>query len=262
MKLSYPHTAIKESLLLYLSPVFIERYWEIQDAQDKDTVPDGSDTLDLVDRIVQEREILDCKLDDLNDDLTEFVSKNPSAKADLLNSLKQDTREVKKRITRHEIEKVIDQYNAVNIHRTELGKLDAKYFKEYMTYVDKMKDKFIENCENYISNGKPSHESLDDIFIEPSFVAPCIDALKNVTPPIIDSRDNYLLGEHEKGSIVAWCKILKDKGKIINISSEKLSPLLNKKFHGLDLAKDGRTLRNWDTLAYTKYLRQFRSLIP
>jgi hypothetical protein len=72
---------------------------------------------------------------------------------------------------------------------------------------------------------------------------------------------NYLLGERQKGSIVAWVAVLRSKSLIQNISDSDLSRLLNKQFKQLELGADGRTLRNTETTSFTKYGSQIKKLL-
>ncbi len=101
---------------------------------------------------------------------------------------------------------------------------------------------------------------LEDIIAKKD-IAIYLDALKKVEPPVIDNSFHYRLGERQKGAVVAWVEVLRQKGKISRVNDEILSGLLNKKIKGLNLSTDGRTLRNLGTTAYNKYHNAFLDLI-
>ena len=104
-------------------------------------------------------------------------------------------------------------------------------------------------------------QTFDELFVKPEFLTTCIEVLQKVEPAIIDGNLNYLLGSRQKGSIVAWIAVLKQRSKIAAIKDSDLAALLNDKFKGLFLGKDGRTLRNTRTTSYTKYHNQLLNLI-
>ena len=108
-----------------------------------------------------------------------------------------------------------------------------------------------------------SPKTFDEMFEYPDLINECIDVLKTVKPPIITKQNEYNLGSKSKGSIVAWIIGLKFKGIIKkSLSDEVISRCLNLKFVGLNLGKDGRTLRNTETTSYKKYYTTILSLLP
>jgi hypothetical protein len=108
---------------------------------------------------------------------------------------------------------------------------------------------------------KAKYEKLEDLFVSKAAEKECISALLSATPPVVDKKMNYKLGQRQKGSLVAWVDVLNEKHKILAINNDLLIRLLNKKIHGLKLGKSARSLRNRQTTAYRKYHRQFMVLI-
>lgn len=102
---------------------------------------------------------------------------------------------------------------------------------------------------------------LGELFSSKKDFTNCINTLKTIEPPVIDDLFNYRLGERQKGAIVAWVQAVKQRGKLKIVKDESLALLLNRKIKNLNLAKDGRTLRNTGTTAYKKYFNKFLNLI-
>ncbi|MBK7037586.1 MAG: hypothetical protein KBF42_05490 [Chitinophagales bacterium] len=115
--------------------------------------------------------------------------------------------------------------------------------------------------EPFSSNEPESFITIEDLFRDLKKLETAINALKIVEPPIIDKDDNYLLGRNDKGAFTAWVKVLNEKGYIKTTNGEKVAPLLNKRFKGLKLGKDGRTLSNYETRSYKTYYQDFKALI-
>lgn len=106
-------------------------------------------------------------------------------------------------------------------------------------------------------------KTFDEMFEYTELIDDCILTLKKVTPPILTNDNKFNLGSKSKGSITAWIRALKKKGIIKNnLGDNTIASLLNEKFRGLNLGKDGRTLRNLETTAYKKYYTNLLSLLP
>jgi len=89
-----------------------------------------------------------------------------------------------------------------------------------------------------------------------------IEVLRCVEPPIIGRKNEYLLGPRSKGSFTAFIAALKQKGKLAShYSDAQISTSLNSLIDGLELGKDGKTLRNPRTTAYRKYYNSIYDLI-
>lgn len=102
-------------------------------------------------------------------------------------------------------------------------------------------------------------KTLNSVFVDCSEIENYLKALREVDTPIIDKANNYLLGERQKGSIVAWVDVLKLRGKMKNLNRKKLSELLNNNFLGLNISS--RTFGNINTTAYKKYYKKLTALI-
>lgn len=109
---------------------------------------------------------------------------------------------------------------------------------------------------------KRKAKELKQLFTYPELFSECVEILQKVEPPIIDVNKNFILGQRQKGSIVAWISALKTKSLIVAVKDEELAPLLNNEFPKLDLASDGRTLRNTLTTSYNKYYTKILNLLP
>ena len=118
-----------------------------------------------------------------------------------------------------------------------------------------------EHLVSKISPNKKAPESLKQTFTDPLQYHKCIASLLEVNPPIIDNKMNFLLGERQKGAIVAWVSILRKHNIIHNVNDAMLSNLLNQAFHSLKLGRDGRSLRNIGTTSYRKYHSQLLKLL-
>ncbi len=88
-----------------------------------------------------------------------------------------------------------------------------------------------------------------------------LEILRIVEPPIISHKNEYLLGSRSKGAITAFIDALKQKGLIASkVSDAELALAMNELIVGLNLGKDGRTLRNRSS-AYLKYYNKLLNLL-
>lgn len=120
----------------------------------------------------------------------------------------------------------------------------------------------VEEVPTFIDTAKKDDSiSFDELFLNPDEAEPCVNVLKIVAPPIIDSNLNYILGDRRKSVIAVWIKVLKDKGKIRVINDKQLAELLNRKFGNLNIGADGKTFRSISITAQNKYQKQLLSHI-
>ncbi|MFZ1635756.1 MAG: hypothetical protein WAT43_17855 [Chitinophagales bacterium] len=145
----------------------------------------------------------------------------------------------------------------INNRRNKFQVLEVEAIHKYIKWLNEFipKEQFTKtkNIDNL--------QTIEDLFYESKDLTIAINALKNVDPPIIGKLENYLLGRNEKGAFTAWIKVLNERGFIRTTNGEKVAPLLNKRFNGLRMGTDGRTLSNYKTRAYNAYYHDFKSLI-
>lgn len=150
----------------------------------------------------------------------------------------------------------------------------AGYFKLYNELINELRNQFLTIANKYISlweEGKEEKQpkaslvnknnpiAFHSLFSSKEVSELSIQILKDVIPPVINSKGYYILGKRQKGSITAWVAALKQKGIIHNITDNNLAVIINKRIKGLDI--DERTLRNIGTTAYIKYFTQILARI-
>lgn len=87
------------------------------------------------------------------------------------------------------------------------------------------------------------YSSFDDLFKDGKEIAPCLDALRKIDRKIISDTGDWIQKRDNKSILVEWIEVLELRGKIKTIGREKFVPLLEKKFPGLSLSKDGSIFR-------------------
>lgn len=135
----------------------------------------------------------------------------------------------------------------------------------FYEFIQAYKDQLIKGLPPQVTERQNPElpKNFDEMFEFPELIKDCINVLRTVTPPIINNQDKYNLGSKSKGSFVAWITALKKKGLIsAKIPDMIIAKHLNERFKGLDLGKDGRTLRNPNTTAYKKYYTTLLNLLP
>lgn len=121
----------------------------------------------------------------------------------------------------------------------------------------------VEDSNNRISSVPSVVSNFEDLFTDKNNVDLSLKVLLDVNPSIVDVNFNFILGERQKGSIVAWVRAMKKKGLIFNnVNDSDMARVLNSKIHGLNLGVDGRTLRNYGTTSYDNYYLELLSLLP
>lgn len=198
-----------------------------------------------------------------------YLSTDPEIKFSFFNIpelMEKGIQEIVNFANRPEVQKVVintRQFSTDQIWITEKiqVKLNAKslfkfnqWAKELLITEDsiiELRKKFIEKKKKDYSldvtskaKASPTFESLDQIFHNPDF---CYRILMNTEPPVISEDFRYLLGEKKKFKVTAWYQALHQRGWVKSPPSQKdLINLLNEKMLGLDLGKDGRSLRGKD----------------
>lgn len=121
--------------------------------------------------------------------------------------------------------------------------------KKFDLVVEKAKIKLrslLNNNPGHNANAteEPIPNTFEELFNDPGLIYPCINILRELTPPVIDSVNNYI-GKN-KGIFPIWIGVLKKHSPtpIIKHYKETIyKDLLNKKFNGLNLSKDASEFR-------------------
>lgn len=102
--------------------------------------------------------------------------------------------------------------------------------------------------------------TLGDLFVVKSDLKKYAEVLRSGKINVIDKKNRYMLGERQKGAIVAWVDVLEQRGKMHTyVKRETLAHLLNEYFANLNIS--GRTLSNTNTTAAKKFRPLLLALI-
>lgn len=131
-----------------------------------------------------------------------------------------------------------------------------------------LSEEIIQYCNKKITDSgtiavlpnRPAYTKFSELMRDESQLEFCLNVLKTCKPaPIIGQNNNYLLGEHSKGSVAAWLNILKVhflKDGVSNKEMCRLAPTAIKNF-----TIDERTLLNTNTSKYTIYEPRLNKLL-
>jgi hypothetical protein len=109
---------------------------------------------------------------------------------------------------------------------------------------------------HHVVNGDPENleakqpENLDEIFKDPNIIEPCINILRQLENPLIDESYNYI-GKN-KTLVCIWLEELLKNSFIKKYRDKRYVILLNRKFPGLDMTKDGSLFRKTSKRAEEK----------
>lgn len=79
------------------------------------------------------------------------------------------------------------------------------------------------------TTGKENFRTFEQLFFDENMIAPCIDILKKVDPPLIDEKENYIGGL--KGAFVVWYNEMRRQSFVKHSSDRKLlAALFSKHF--------------------------------
>lgn len=122
------------------------------------------------------------------------------------------------------------------------------YYSGIVSQVDQMAHKYprlfkeFDRCEHQSEQEAP--KTLEELFYDPANAEPCLDILKEIQPPSIDSLNNYI--GKSKGIFPLWIKVLKNnrpKPLIKHFSDLVYKDILNSKINDLNLSKDASEFR-------------------
>ncbi|QXU42845.1 hypothetical protein [Pedobacter sp. D749] len=117
----------------------------------------------------------------------------------------------------------------------------------------------IDHASRFTSN-KVNKPKFSSIFKNKESADGYIEILRQVSPPIIGNKNDYLLGGRKKSSIVLWFDLLSKKGVVFsNIPPSQKAELLNEMFHGLSISE--RSTSSVTLPAEQAYGNQFEYLI-
>ena len=142
--------------------------------------------------------------------------------------------------------------NFINYEEVIYSLADGSALAEYL-------HKENEISESHIKiKAEENQITFKELFNDENNYNKCIDHLAKIN--IIDANKNYIFGVRKKGVFAALLKVLRDDLSIIrNINnSANLSKILNNEFPGLDLSKQGKTLRNHGS--YKIYIKKFTAV--
>ncbi len=114
---------------------------------------------------------------------------------------------------------------------------------------------------NIIRKGPQTFDELfDEKYSKPEIIELYVDVLRKVDPPLINDYDAYI-GRY-KTAFVIWINMLIGK-EILKQKDEVYSRLLNSKFKGLDMGRDGGMFRKYtkSTTKYKEYENDLKALI-
>lgn len=105
------------------------------------------------------------------------------------------------------------------------------------------------------------YTTFESIFKNPAYAKLCITALRQADPQVINVDNEFLLGD-EKGAFAVLYSILKTRAALNTYETKHLVPLFNQKFKGLNLYKDGKSLKEPGKRAIDKYQSAFINMLP
>lgn len=167
-------------------------------------------------------------------------------------------------------------------NKKQLSKKDLQivltYQQAYLDKVyDKLEDEFANDCWSLlhpsipkiqntirdlirIKNENEKELTFESWFFHKQDIQPCLSALQNVKPAIINEKYEYILGLHDKGAITAWVSILHKFNYVRFPGNELTASIINAKIKKLNITD--RTLRTPNTKAYNRYLKDLQYHIP
>ncbi len=89
-------------------------------------------------------------------------------------------------------------------------------------------------------NPQSTFEHFDQLFTDKGKAHDLIGLLQKVDPPALSATGGVLPGRGIKSAFIAWVEVMEAEGQINKVQNRKhLTKLLNERFSGLDLGKDG-----------------------
>lgn len=92
------------------------------------------------------------------------------------------------------------------------------YLSKYQNEQDKIEALSPQQIETKTELGTP--KTFEELFYDADFISPCIDILKNVEPPLIDTECNYI--GKLKGAFCVWIDEMQRQGIVKHFSDRKI----------------------------------------
>jgi hypothetical protein len=132
----------------------------------------------------------------------------------------------------HYIDTVLQKYNisyreAYRILYKYRGAYNQKYYDnvvtKVLTYLNDLSSFSLPKPTDSKTK-KEAPKAFDELFYDANFVLPCIEILKEVEPPLIDTECNYI--GKSKGAFCVWIDEMQKQGIIKHYSDRKIFALL------------------------------------
>ena len=123
-----------------------------------------------------------------------------------------------------------------------LTKLEV--MKEFFSEAEKLENEHSTYKPNKVKVKKENLKTFDELFYIPEFAETCLNILRDLNPPIIDSANNYI--GKAKGIFPLWINVLKShkpQPLIKHLTDKEYKDILNAKIKGLHLTEDASEFR-------------------
>ncbi len=154
-------------------------------------------------------------------------------------------------------------FNQVRLNPSNCNPLNIGVLEKHLLLWIESFEKYpfdILKAQNESEDKRYRDAELADLFIIKSDLKKYTNVLRSEKVNVIDKKNSFILGERQKGAIVAWVDVLELRGKLRkDVNRETLAYLLNEYFSNLKIS--GRTLSNTKTTAAKKYRPLLLALI-
>ncbi len=176
--------------------------------------------------------------------------------------IKDSNKSVGQDVYKNQVTSIINQFNLQKNYIVHKNCEDYSMdLKEIISILKKLEDKKNEN--NNKSKGRNSHfieiTSFEELFYNPALIDAYIDALRKTDPPLINSEMCYI--GKSKCAMGIWMEELERKSIIKHTNEANKATLLNKKFLGLNVYKDGSIFRKNMYKTENRYRQDLKNLI-
>lgn len=146
-----------------------------------------------------------------------------------------------------------DEANTPEGYLMEQKKQDYFFLFHYLEYLKK------QTIDNPSPQQKASPQSefktFDDLFHNKEKILPCIEVLRKVEPPLIDTENRFI--GSPKGAICVWYEEMRKQGLVKNADGKTLSKLIPERIENLSISE--RMFREYHKRAEEKYQLTFKT---